>query len=59
MLVVASNLVAVTQNSDIAPVLSKELLDIQATVECRFTLIRVRDNTFNCFVIAQLDNENE
>ena len=28
---------------DIAPVSIKDFLDIQATVECRFTLKRVRD----------------
>ena len=28
---------------DIASVLSKEFLDIQATIECGFTLKRVRD----------------
>ena len=31
------------ETSDNAPVLSKEFLDIQATIECRFTLKRVRD----------------
>ena len=41
--VVCSNPVAVTKTSDIAPVPSKEFFDIQATVECRFTLRRVRD----------------
>ena len=35
--------VAVTQTSDFAPVLSKEFLDIQATIECGFALKRVRD----------------
>ena len=29
--------------SDIAPVSSKEFLDIQATIECGFTMKRVRD----------------
>ena len=28
---------------DIAPVLSRKFLDIQATIECRFTLKDVRD----------------
>ena len=32
-----------SQISEFAPVLSKEFLDIQATMECGFTLIRVRD----------------
>ena len=38
-----SNPVAVTQTSDIAPVSSKVFLDIQATIECKFTLTRVHD----------------
>ena len=33
------------QTSDIAPVSSKEFLDIQGTTECGFTLKRVRDMT--------------
>ena len=37
--------VAVTSTSDFAPALSKEFLDIQATVECGFTLKRVLDMT--------------
>ena len=39
----SSNPVAVTQTSDIGPVLSKEFFDIQATIECRLTLKRVRE----------------
>ena len=35
--------VAVTLTSDIAPVLSKEFLDIQANIECGFTLKGVCD----------------
>ena len=42
-MVVGSNPVAVTLTSDIAPFLSKEFLDIQATIECRFTLKHVCD----------------
>ena len=42
-MVVGSNPVAVTETSDFAPVSSKEFLDIQATIECGFTLKRVRD----------------
>ena len=34
----SSNHVAVTWTSDIAPVLCKEFLEIQATIECRFPL---------------------
>ena len=30
-------------DSDIAPFSSKELFDIQTTIECKFTLKRVRD----------------
>ena len=39
----------VTQASDIAPVSSKDFLDIQATTEYGFTLNRVRDmiRTYN------------
>ena len=42
-MVVSSNPFAATLISDIAPVLNKEFLDIQATIECRFTLKLVRD----------------
>ena len=37
-MVVGSSPVAVTETSDFAPVLSKEFLDIQATIECGLTL---------------------
>ena len=40
-----SSPVAVISPSDFAPASSKEFLDIQATVECGFTLKRVRDMT--------------
>ena len=40
-----SSPVAVTSPSDFAPASSKEFLDIQATIECGFTLKRVRDMT--------------
>ena len=36
---------AVTLPSDFAPASSKEFLDIQAIIECGFTLKRVRDMT--------------
>ena len=42
-MVVGSNPVAVTSPPDFAPASSKEFLDIQATIECGFTLKRVRD----------------
>ena len=35
--------IAVTQSSDMAPVLSKECLDIQVNIECEFSLKCVRD----------------
>ena len=42
-MVVGSSPVAVTKTSDFAPASSKEFLDIQATIECGFTLKHVRD----------------
>ena len=44
-MVLGSSSVAVTSPSDFAPASSKEFLDIQATIECGFTLKRVRDMT--------------
>ena len=41
--VVGSSPIAVTKISDFAPALSKELLEIEATIECGFTPKRVRD----------------
>ena len=40
-----SSPVTVTYPSDFAPASSKEYLDIQATIECGFTLKRARDMT--------------
>ena len=40
-MVLGSSSVAVTSPSDFAPASSKEFLDIQATIECGFTLKRV------------------
>ena len=37
--------VAVTSPSDFAPASSKDFLDIQATIECGFTLKHIRDMT--------------
>ena len=42
-MVVGSSPDAVTSTSDIAPVSSKEFLNIQAIIECGVTLKRVRD----------------
>ena len=44
-MVLGSSPVVVTSPSDFAPASSKEVLDIQATIECGFTLKRVRDMT--------------
>ena len=44
-MVLGSSPVVVTSPSDFAPASSKEFLDIQATIECGFTLKRVRDMT--------------
>ena len=37
------NPAVVTETSDIAPVSSKEFLDVQKIIECTFTLKRKRD----------------
>ena len=54
-MVLGSSPVAVTSPSDFAPASSKEFLDIQATqtIECGFTLKRVRDmtRTYSCIVV--------
>ena len=44
-MVVGSSPAAVTETSDFAPALSNEFLDIQATIECGFTLKHVRGMT--------------
>ena len=47
--ILSTYIYAVTYTSDFAPVLSKEFLDIQATIECGFILKHVRDTirTYN------------
>ena len=47
-MVLGSSPVAVTSPSNFAPALSKEFLEIQATIECGFTLKRVRHMTRTC-----------
>ena len=47
-MVVGASPVAVTKTSDFALALSKEFQNIQATIECGFTLKRVRDMTRTC-----------
>ena len=42
-MVLGSHPVAVTSPSDFAPALSKEFLDIQATIECEFTNIQSKN----------------
>ena len=54
-----SNPVAVTSASDIAPVSSKEFLDIQTAIDCGFILKRVRDmiitySQSKCFIFSVL-----
>ena len=44
-MVLGSSPIAVTSPSDVAPASSKDFLDIHATIECGFTLKRVRDIT--------------
>ena len=51
--------VAVTSPSDFAPASSKEFLDIQATVECGFTLKRVRDMTRTYSQMHRIDKYSE
>ena len=42
-MVAGSNPITVTYTLDVAPVLSRDFLNIQATIECRFTLKHVSD----------------
>ena len=55
--------VAVTSPSDFAPASSKEFLDIEATIECGFTLKRVRDMTrkysLTCLILSNLTNQSD
>ena len=44
-MVVGSTPAAITKLLDITPVLSKEILDTQANIECGFTLKRIHDIT--------------
>ena len=53
-MVLSSSPVAVTSPSDFAPASSKEFLDIQATIECGFTLTHVRDMTRTYSVVGLL-----
>ena len=57
--VLCSSPVAVTSPSDMAPALGKELLDIQATIECGFTLKRVREMTKTYSQMHRTDKYSE
>ena len=59
-MVLGSSPVAVTSPSDFAPASSKEFLDIQATIECGFTLKCIRDmtRTYALFTCSLVENLN-
>ena len=59
MIELCSSPVAVTLPSDFAPASSKEFLDIQATIECGFTLKRVRDMTRTYSQMHRTDKYSE
>ena len=52
-MVLGSSPVAVASSSDFAPASSKEFLDIQATIDCGFTLKRVCDMLCNVFLLTR------
>ena len=58
-MVLGSNPVAVTQTSDFAPASSKEYLDIQAIIDCGFTLKRVSHITRTCSQMHGTNNYSE
>ena len=58
-MVLGSSPVTVTSPSDFAPASSKKFLDIQATVECGFTLKRVRDMTRTYSQMHRTDKYSE
>ena len=58
-MVVGSNPIAVNKLAVIAPDLSNELFDIQATLECGFTLKPARasqEHTVKCTVQINIEN---
>ena len=57
--VLGSSPVAVTSPSDFAPASSNELLDIQATIKCGFTLKCVRDMTRTYSQMHRTDKYSE
>ena len=58
-MVLGSSPVAVTSPSDSAPASSKEFLDIQATIECEFTLKRVSDMTRTYSYLKKIKKKRE
>ena len=58
-MVVGLSPVAVSFPSDFASVWSKEFFDIHATMECGYTLNRVRDMTRTCSQMDGTDNYSE
>ena len=58
-MVLCSSPVADTSPSDMARASSKEFLDIQATIECGFTLKRVRDMTKTYSQMHRTDKYSE
>ena len=59
LMVVGSSTLAVTYTSDIANVLSKELLDIQTNIEYGFTLKSVRDMTIRYSQMDGIDKYSQ
>ena len=53
MVLGSSPVAAVTSSSDFGPASSKEFLDIQATIDCGFTLKRVCDMLCNVFLLTR------
>ena len=59
LVIFGSSAVAVTLISDIVPDWSKELLDIQATIECRCTVKNVRDRIRTCSQMHHTDKYSQ
>ena len=57
--VVGSSPVGITLTSDIAPVSSKEVLEIPANIECGFTLKLVRDIIKTCSQMDHTDKHSQ
>ena len=57
--VLGSSPIAVTYTSDLVSASSKEFLDVQATIECGFSLKRVRDMTRTYIQVHRTDKYSE